>query len=212
MFSSSSSKLLLQRDLGTSSSLLGVEASLPTMYPSSPRFLHCSFSYHRAHWLLTRASKRLGSNRKNVFQLLNDYWVDHDESDEYPRDCHAALARDNWIGIALPEDLNGAGLSISEATLMLHTISQSRAGMAGAQSIHANVYATQPVARFATQHQKKRRYYGSLAANGRHALVQQNRGQNVLYESPSAMTQAFVGSTDLDTLKLRTQAIHDEDY
>jgi acyl-CoA dehydrogenase len=33
---------------------------------------------------------------------------------------------------------------------MLQTISQSGAGMAGAQSVHANVYATQPLAKFGT--------------------------------------------------------------
>lgn len=37
---------------------------------------------------------------------------------------------------------------------MLQTISESGAGMAGAQSIHANVYATQPVAKFATPEQR----------------------------------------------------------
>ena len=42
---------------------------------------------------------------------------------------------------------------ISEATMMLQTISQSGAGIAGAQSIHANVYATQPLAKFGTKEQ-----------------------------------------------------------
>ena len=83
------------------------------------------------------------------------YWAKRDETGEYPHELHAALAKDGWIGIALPEDLGGAGLGISEATMMLQTISQSGAGIAGAQSIHANVYATQPVAKFATADQKR---------------------------------------------------------
>ena len=85
----------------------------------------------------------------------DEYWAEHDESGEYPHELHAALAKDGWIGIALPEDLGGSGLGISEATMMLQTISQSGAGIAGAQSIHANVYATQPVAKFATPEQRK---------------------------------------------------------
>ena len=44
---------------------------------------------------------------------------------------------------------------ISEATMMMQTISQSGAGMAGCQSVHANVYATQPIAKFATQEQRQ---------------------------------------------------------
>ena len=70
-----------------------------------------------------------------------EYWAKKDELQEYPNDFYAALAKDGWIGIALPEDIGGGGLGISEATMMLHTISESGAGMAGAQSIHANVYA-----------------------------------------------------------------------
>ena len=86
----------------------------------------------------------------------DQYWAERDESGEYPHELHAALAKDGWIGIALPQELGGSGLGISEATMMLQTISQSGAGMAGAQSIHANVYATQPVAKFATMEQRKR--------------------------------------------------------
>ena len=86
----------------------------------------------------------------------DSYWREHDESGEYPHELHADLARGGWIGIALPENLGGAGLGISEATIMLQTISQSGAGIAGAQSVHANVYATQPVAKFATEEQRER--------------------------------------------------------
>lgn len=40
--------------------------------------------------------------------------------------------------------------------MMMQTIAESGAGMAGAQSIHANVYATQPLARFGTKEQVER--------------------------------------------------------
>jgi len=56
--------------------------------------------------------------------FLQEYWAAHDESGEYPHELHAALAKDGWIGIALPEELGGAGLGISEATMMLQTIAQ----------------------------------------------------------------------------------------
>ena len=85
----------------------------------------------------------------------DSYWLERDETGTYPHELHAALAKDGWIGIALPEDLGGAGLGISEATTMLHAIAESGAGVAGAQSVHANVYATQPVARFATERQRR---------------------------------------------------------
>ncbi|BDD63745.1 hypothetical protein MAP00_008607 [Monascus purpureus] len=57
-------------------------------------------------------------------KFSEEYWVDYDESGEYPHELHAALAKDGWIGIALPEELGGAGLGISEATMVLQTIAQ----------------------------------------------------------------------------------------
>ncbi|KAE8369697.1 acyl-CoA dehydrogenase/oxidase [Aspergillus caelatus] len=83
----------------------------------------------------------------------NTYWQECDQNERDPKEFHAALAKDGWLGIALPEELGGAGLGISEATMMMQTITQSGAGMAGAQSIHANVYATQPLAKFGTKQQ-----------------------------------------------------------
>ncbi|KAL1957566.1 hypothetical protein VTO42DRAFT_5793 [Malbranchea cinnamomea] len=123
----------------------------------------------------------------------DEYWAAHDESGEYPHDLHAALAKDGWIGIALPENLGGAGLGISEATMMLQTIAQSGAGIAGAQSIHANVYATQPVARFATEEQKQRMLPRLIAGEWRTCF---------------GVTEP---NTGLETLKLRTTATRDGD-
>ncbi|KAI9731642.1 MAG: hypothetical protein M1818_007772 [Claussenomyces sp. TS43310] len=123
----------------------------------------------------------------------DEYWQKHDESGEYPHELHAALAKDGWIGIALPEELGGAGLGISEATMMLQTISESGAGMAGAQSIHANVYATQPVAKFATPEQR----------------------QEMLPKLISGSSRVCFGVTEpntgLETLKLRTMAVKNGD-
>lgn len=50
--------------------------------------------------------------------------MEHDQSGEYPHELHTALAKDGWIGIALPEELGGAGLGIQDATMMLHTIAE----------------------------------------------------------------------------------------
>ena len=123
----------------------------------------------------------------------DEYWAEHDESGEYPHELHAALAKDGWVGIALPEDLGGAGLGIAEATMMLHTISQSGAGIAGAQSIHANVYATQPVAKFATQEQRERMLPKLISGEWRACF---------------GVTEP---NTGLETLKLKTQATRDGD-
>lgn len=104
------------------------------------------------------------------------------------------MAKDGWIGIALPEELGGAGLGISEATMMLHTVSESGAGIAGAQSIHANVYATQPVAKFATPEQRQRMLPRLIGGEWRACF---------------GVTEPNAG---LETLKLRTLAVRDGEY
>ncbi|RFN55023.1 acyl-coa dehydrogenase [Fusarium flagelliforme] len=106
-------------------------------------------------------AKEVGQNqlmvRDAVGQICtefpNTYWQEHDQDEQDPKEFHAALAKAGWLGIALPESLGGSGLGISEATMMMQTITESGAGMAGAQSIHANVYATQPLAKFGTKEQ-----------------------------------------------------------
>ncbi|KAF2864326.1 acyl-CoA dehydrogenase NM domain-like protein [Piedraia hortae CBS 480.64] len=97
--------------------------------------------------------------RDGVSPLLTNtfpesYWLARDNDGAYPSSFHRALADGGWLGIALPTALNGSGLGISEATLLLQTISESGAGMSGAQSVHANIYATQPIAKFASERQK----------------------------------------------------------
>ena len=95
--------------------------------------------------------------RDAIFALCsrfpNSYWRDRDDTSSDPSDFHAALAKDGWLGIALPEAYGGSGLGISEATMMMQTIAESGAGIAGAQAIHANVYATQPLAKYGSEEQ-----------------------------------------------------------
>ncbi len=40
----------------------------------------------------------------------NEYWQERDQTETYPKELHTALAKDGWLGIALPEELGGAGL------------------------------------------------------------------------------------------------------
>jgi acyl-CoA dehydrogenase len=133
------------------------------------------------------------SIEKICSKFPDEYWAKRDDTEEYPNELHTALARDGWIGIALPEEYGGSGLGISEATMMLQSISQSGAGMAGAQSVHANVYATQPVAKFATSHQRQSMLPELIRGDCRTCF---------------AVTEP---NTGLETLKLRTQAVRDGD-
>jgi acyl-CoA dehydrogenase len=77
--------------------------------------------------------------------------------------------------------------------MMMQTITQSGAGMAGAQSIHANVYAIQPLAKFGTKEQVERTIPNIISGKWRTCF---------------GVTEP---NTGLDTLRLTTTAIKSKD-
>jgi acyl-CoA dehydrogenase len=84
------------------------------------------------------------------------YWLRKDAEGTFPEDFHQALARDGWLGVAMPQEHGGAGLGITEAALMMQAIAQSGAGMSGASAVHMNIFGLNPVVVFATDEQKRR--------------------------------------------------------
>ena len=46
----------------------------------------------------------------------NEYWQEHDRNETDPKELHTALAKEGWLGIALPEEFGGSGLGMMIAT------------------------------------------------------------------------------------------------
>ncbi|AEC19207.1 putative acyl-CoA dehydrogenase [Pusillimonas sp. T7-7] len=86
----------------------------------------------------------------------DQYWLDKDREGGFPFELHQALARDGWLGICIPEEYGGSGLGITEAAIMMQTISQSGAGLSGASAVHMNIFGLNPVVQFGTEEQKQR--------------------------------------------------------
>lgn len=86
----------------------------------------------------------------------DDYWLTRDREGGFPQDFYDALAREGWLGICTPEEHGGSGLGITEAALMMRTISESGAGMTGASAVHINIFGLNPVVVFGTEQQKAR--------------------------------------------------------
>jgi acyl-CoA dehydrogenase len=122
-----------------------------------------------------------------------DYWLERDREGGFPLDFHAALARDGWLGIAMPPDYGGAGLGITEAAVMMQTIAQSGAGMSGASAVHMNIFSLNPVVVLASEEQKKR-WLPPLIAGRERACF--------------GVTEPDTG---LDTTRLKTQAVREGD-
>ena len=122
-----------------------------------------------------------------------EYWLQKDRAGSFPHDFHAALARDGWLGIAMPVEYGGAGLGIVEAALMMQTITASGAGMSGASAVHMNIFSLNPVVVFGTDAQKKRWLPALIAGRDRACF---------------GVTEPDTG---LDTTHLKTRAVRDGD-
>ena len=86
----------------------------------------------------------------------DDYWLKRDREGGFPQDFHQALARDGWLGVAMPEAHGGAGLGIAEAAVMMQAIAESGAGFSGASAVHMNIFGLNPVVVFGSSEQKAR--------------------------------------------------------
>ena len=85
-----------------------------------------------------------------------DYWLRRDREGGFPVELHQAMADAGWLGIAMPEAYGGAGLGITEAALMMQTISATGAGLSGASAVHMNIFGLHPVVVFGNEEQKQR--------------------------------------------------------
>jgi len=123
----------------------------------------------------------------------DDYWLRKDREGGFPHDFHRAFAADGWLGIAMPQQFGGAGLGVTEATLMLQAVAESGAGFSGASALHMNIFGLNPVVVFGTDEQKRRMLPPLIVGNDKACF---------------AVTEPDAG---LDTLRLKTRAVRDGD-
>ncbi|ABF11323.1 acyl-CoA dehydrogenase family protein [Cupriavidus metallidurans] len=132
-----------------------------------------------------------------VTQLCSDfgaeYWAELDREHKFPEAFHRAMADAGWLGIAMPERFGGAGLGITEAALIMQTVSASGAGFSGASSIHMNVFGLNPVVVFGTEAQQAAALPPLIAGRDKACF---------------AVTEPDAG---LDTTHLKTQAVRTAD-
>lgn len=121
------------------------------------------------------------------------YWLKKDREGGFPADFHQAMAKAGWLGICIPEEYGGSGLGITEAAIMMRTISESGAGMSGASAIHMNVFGLNPVVVFGTKEQCARMLPGIVDGSERACF---------------AVTEP---NTGLNTTQLKTRAVRDGD-
>src|SRR5262245_1419206 len=91
-----------------------------------------------------------------------EYWAEKDARGEYPWEFIRAFASNGWMGTIVPEEYDGAGLGITEASLLLHAICLSGAGTSGASAVHFYMFPPAPIIRFGSE-EMKREYLPRIA-------------------------------------------------
>ncbi|EEH48967.2 uncharacterized protein PADG_05046 [Paracoccidioides brasiliensis Pb18] len=161
------------------------------------RSLHAkAIEYLQAHdpdWTESQRTIR-ESIAKICSKFPDEYWLKADEAKSFPLDFQAALAKNGWLGICMPSEYGGSQLGISEAAVMMQTISESGAGMSGASSVHMNIFGLEPVVKFGNEEQKER------------FLIPLIQGRE------RACFGVTEPNTGLDTLRLRSTATREGDH
>lgn len=119
------------------------------------------------------------------------YWREVDEERGYPEAFTTALTEAGWLAALIPDEFGGAGLGLTEASIIMEEINRS-GGNSGA--VHGQMYNMSTLLRAGSPEQKKK-YLPEIAA-GRLRL------------QSMAVTEPTTGT---DTTKLKTTAVRKGD-
>jgi acyl-CoA dehydrogenase len=124
-------------------------------------------------------------------RYAGEYWRKLDEARAYPEEFVAALTQAGWLAALIPADYGGAGLGITEASVILEEINRTGGNSA---ACHAQMYIMGTILRHGSDHQKRR--YLPRIATGELRL------------QAFGVTEPTTGT---DTTKLKTAAVRKGD-
>jgi acyl-CoA dehydrogenase len=106
---------------------------------------------------LSETQREIESSVRKITQKFPDeYWYECDENSRFPEEFYGAMAEAGWLGITMPEELGGAGLGVTEAAIMMHTVASGGGGQAAASSIHINLFGPHAIVVHGSPEQKQR--------------------------------------------------------
>ena len=133
--------------------------------------------------------------REEVGKLCRDfpdaYWREVDKQEKYPQEFVDQLTASGYLAALIPEEYGGAGLGITEASIILEEINRSGGNSA---ACHAQMYIMGTLLRHGSEEQK-RRYLPPLA-------------QGELRLQAFAVTEPNAGS---ETTRIETRAVRKGD-
>ncbi|MEV0326839.1 acyl-CoA dehydrogenase family protein [Micromonospora echinospora] len=137
------------------------------------------------HELIARAI------RDRLAGFDDDYWLACDREHRFPWEFFSAMAKDGWVGIAVPEQYGGGGRGVTEAAILLREVAASGAAMNGCTALHMNVFGLQPVIKYGNERLKET-FLPRAAAGDLHVAF--------------AVTEPDAGT---DTSQIKTRAVRD---
>jgi acyl-CoA dehydrogenase len=106
---------------------------------------------------LTPERRQIREAAKSLCERFDDsYWLEKDTKHEFPHDFHAAVAKDGWLGMTMPEEYGGAGLGVTEAAIFMQAVANSAGAISACSTFHINLFGPHPVVLYGTPEQKKR--------------------------------------------------------
>ena len=105
--------------------------------------------------------------KKVVDQFDDEYWSAREEEKTFPFEFHKAMADGGWLGITMPPELGGAGLGVTEAAIMMHTVTSGCGGYSSASALHLNLFGPHAVVVFGNAEQKERMLKPLIAGTDR---------------------------------------------
>jgi acyl-CoA dehydrogenase len=105
--------------------------------------------------------------KKVVDQFDDEYWSAREEEKTFPFAFHKAMADGGWLGITMPPELGGAGLGVTEAAIMMHTVTSGCGGYNSASTLHLNLFGPHAVVVFGNAEQKERMLKPLIAGTDR---------------------------------------------
>ncbi|MDR7416952.1 MAG: acyl-CoA dehydrogenase family protein [Armatimonadota bacterium] len=100
------------------------------------------------------------SIRELCKRFPDEYWRELDRRRAYPEEFIRVLTEQGYLSILIPEEYGGAGLGITEASVILEEINRSGGN---ASACHAQMYTMAPILRYGSEEQK-RRYLPRIAS------------------------------------------------
>ncbi len=108
------------------------------------------------HLLIQSEARRLARS----FSL--EYWLERDQTEQYPWEFVRAFAEKGWLSVVVPEAYGGMGMGVTEAALMLHEVTASGAGLSGGSALHFYIFPPMPIIKYGSDTMRET-YLPSLA-------------------------------------------------